>query len=619
MPETSRKPDHVLLHKPAKADAPKVFAPAQTDAALPFAPVKFDPASQILGDAGSSEALKALQAHTSRIKHIDTLVLLKEALVRFKIGDWKGGGDCALQALHVDEKCGETWHVLGIARDKCGDTATALTCYETALRLKPEDVVIANDLGRLALRMNQPDMAEKFFRFFLARCPGHVEAINNLATTLREASRYDEAIELLKSAIQDNQTDPQLWNALGTVVNAQGDMATASIFYAEALKYDPDNVHAIYNYGNAIAVLGDTQAGLGYLLRALPMFTDAMNIHTCKLSIAFCYLVLGDYEQGWAWYEARTKDDTPERMTYIIPRPRWQHREDVRGKHLFVSAEQGLGDEIMFASILPDLIEEIGPQGSLTIGVEPRLVPLFEKGFPTATITRHHTTLHKGLPVRLFPEITNWEAFDAWAIMGDFLSRYRRSEQDFPKSNVFFRPDPERVAYWKAILNGLNGKPKIGLLWKSLIRHSRRDRYYSPFAQWKDILAVPGIQFINLQYGDTADEMAEAAAMGLDIWTPPGIDLKNDLDDLSALCVAMDCILGPANATCNIAGAAGTSVWMVSPHNSWNSLGTDYFPWYPTTRVFFTPSLTDWSQVMGEMRDALIETFVSPRVRADVA
>ncbi|MBW8881666.1 MAG: tetratricopeptide repeat protein, partial [Asticcacaulis sp.] len=372
-----------------------------------------------------------------------------------------------------------------------------------------------------------------------------------------------------------------------------------------------NHVHALYNYGNAIAVMGRIEEGIEYLKRALPLFMDAVNIHTCRLSIAFCYLALGDLENGWEWYESRAKDDTFESVHYAIPRPRWRRDMPVEGKHIFVSAEQGLGDEIMFGTVLPDLIREVGPSGSVAIGVEPRLVPLFQKAFPDCRIVRHHTTDYKKQTIRVYPDVTDWSQYDCYILMADLLSRYRPDIDSFPQRNVFFRPDPERVAYWKAVLGGLNKKPKVGVLWKSLISHSRRNRYYSPFENWREILAIPGIQFINLQYGDTTAEMAEARAMGLDIWTPPGIDLKNDLDDLSALCVALDCVLGPANATSNIAGAAGATVWMVTQNHSWNCLGTDYFPWYPTTRVFFSPSMTDWQPVMDELRDALIDKYIS--------
>ncbi len=632
MPQATKAPlkskaagSHALL-----AQAPFVLAdmaPAAPAAAHGFfpepavatTPKVFNPAAQILGDAGSSEALRILQEQTDHIKKVETLTLLRQALYRFKEMDWQGGGELSLKALHVDEKCGEAWHMLAISREKSSDLQTALTCYETALRLTPDNPYIANDLGRLSYRLGILDMAEKFFRFFLDKMPGHSEAINNLASVYREDNRLDEAIDILKAGLNNSPSDPQLWNALGTVVNARGDMDLSALFYAEALKYDPQHVHALYNYGNVLAVLGDVKGALDYHFKALPLFLDTMNIHTCKLSIAFCYLHLGDYDNGWKWYEARNKDNTPEKMHYLIDRPHWTEGEPLKGKRIFVSCEQGLGDEIMFASILPDLIAEVGPEGHVSIGCEPRLVPLFQKGFPNATVFRHHTTKHKSLNVRLFPDMQDWESYDYWAIMGDFLSRYRRRKEDFPKANVFFKPDPERIAHWKGVLNALNDKPKIGVLWKSLIKHSRRDRYYSPFEQWRTVLGVEGVQIVNLQYGDTSEELAEAKAMGLDIWTPSGIDLKNDLDDLSALCVALDCMMGPANATSNIAGAAGGTVWMVSPDNSWNSLGTDYFPWYPTTRVFFSSSLTDWSKVMGEMREALIQTFVGKTPKAHVA
>ncbi|ESQ90684.1 tetratricopeptide repeat protein [Asticcacaulis benevestitus] len=582
-----------------------------------FKPVEvLNPAAQILGDSGSSEALKILLSATEHIKRTDTLNLLKDALELFRKGDWQGGGECALKALHVDEKSPEAWHILAVSRDKCNDFASAITCYETALKLQPENPAIANDLGRLAYKMGMNELAEKFFRFFLAKSPGHIEAVNNLASAMRELNKLDEAIELLRGAIGDTPNDAQLWNALGTIVNAQGDMANAIIFYEEALRHNPTHVHARYNLGNAKAVAGDVEGGLQDLLTALPMFNDPINTNTCKLSIAFCYLHLQNFKEGWKWYEARDKNDTSEKVHHIINRPRWKPDMPVKGKRIFVSAEQGLGDEILFANILEDLLAEIGDDGHLGIGVEPRLVPLFQKAFPTATVVKHHTTKHKNLPVRLFPDIIHWETYDYWSIMGDFLSRYRLSIDDFPTTTAegapyaFLKPDPERVAYWKAILDGLNDKPKIGLLWKSLIKHSRRDRYYSPFAQWEDILRLDGVQFINLQYGDTTEELALAKDMGLDIWTPPGIDLKNDLDDLSALCSAMDCILCPANATSNIAGAAGATVWLITPTNSWTCLGTDYFPWYPSTRAFFSDSLLDWAPVMNQVRDALVDVFI---------
>ncbi len=607
-----------MLKSPTPAKpAAKAFAPDLKGAtALPFTPVAAaKQTAQILGDSGSTEALRHLQDHFRTIKRTDTLLLLKDALLLYKRGKWEEGGEKALKALHVDEESGDAWHILAIAREKLGDLTTALTCYESALRLMPDNASLINDLGRLAYRLELNDLAERFFKHFLALEPGHPEAVNNLASVLREANRLDEAVDLLRDAIQRHPTNTQLWNTLGTIVNAKGDLANSVVFYNEALRHDPRNVHGHYNLGNALLNLGEIQTGREHLMTALPMFVDGHHLHTCKISIAFTYLTEGDLVPGWQWYEARDKGDTAEKMQHLIERPQWQAGEPVKGRRIFVTAEQGLGDEIMFAGILPDLIAEVGPEGRVDIGVEPRLIPLFQRSFPQCTVFRHHTTKVKSTPVRLFPEVEDWSGYDCWAQMGQFLGRYRTAVQDFDKP-AFLIPDPERVAHWAGLLKGLNDKPKVGILWKSLIKHSRRDRYYSPFAQWQDVLEVEGVQFINLQYGDTTEEMAEARTMGLDIWTPPGIDLKADLDDLAALCAAMDCILGPTNATSNIAGAVGTEIWMVSPAFPWTTFGTDRFPWYPHTRMFYSDSMLDWGPVMTQIRQALIDTFVSPAAAA---
>ena len=114
---------------------------------------------------------------------------------------------------------------------------------------------------------------------------------------------------------------------------------------------------------------------------------------------------------------------------------------------------------------------------------------------------------------------------------------------------------------------------------------------------------------MNLQYGECSAELAEASARGVGIWSPPGIDLKDDLDDLAALTCALDLVIGPPNATTNIAAACGAKVWMIAPPGAWTQLGTGRFPWYPTVRAFIAPALNAWPEVMAEIAKALVSEF----------
>ncbi|MBN9319694.1 MAG: flagellar protein FlbA, partial [Caulobacterales bacterium] len=146
---------------------------------------------------------------------------------------------------------------------------------------------------------------------------------------------------------------------------------------------------------------------------------------------------------------------------------------------------------------------------------------------------------------------------------------------------------------------------KVGILWKSLKLTGARARYFSPFDAWAPVLTTPGVSFINLQYGDCSEELAAAEAAGISLWTPPGIDLKDDLDEVTALTCALDLTIGFANATTNLAAAAGAPVWLISTPGAWPRLGTTRYPWYPQVEVFLPPQFRDWDPAMQAVAAAL--------------
>jgi hypothetical protein len=117
------------------------------------------------------------------------------------------------------------------------------------------------------------------------------------------------------------------------------------------------------------------------------------------------------------------------------------------------------------------------------------------------------------------------------------------------------------------------------------------------------------VRFVNLQYGDCSAELAAAKAAGIDVWNPPGIDLKDDLDDVAALACALDLTVGPPNATTNIAASCGAKVWLIATPGGWPKLGTDRYPWYPTVTAFTTPGLNDWTPVMAQIAERLRADF----------
>lgn len=566
------------------------------------------PASPVAGDSASRAALDRLNAAVAELKALAVQPLLQQAVEALQADDHVKGGDLAMKALEMDERNGFGWYLMAIARERAGDFGLSVKCYESALALIPDHAEVANDLGRLAYRMGMVETAEKLFAHYLMSHPGSPEASNNLACALRDQGRFADAVEILRPAIGANPEHALLWNTLGTVVGEQGDPAMSATFFDEALRFDPEMAKARYNRGNARLALGDADAALADVEQAITGAINEEERLMMQLSRSTIQIARGEIGQGWEDYEARLQPRFADVTRFYIDRPQWTPDSDVRGKTVLIYGEQGLGDEAMFANPLPDLVEAIGPQGKLYLAVEKRLVPLFQRSFPTAEVGAHASWAIDGKTLRGAPFIEDTSKIDLWAAMGSLLRRFRTTVDAFPDRDRFLVADPDRVAFWKDQVGALPG-PKVGLLWKSLVRNGARHRYFSPFDQWAPVLAVPGVAFVNLQYGDCEAELEQARAAGIDIWNPPGIDLKDDLDDVAALCCAMDVVLGPANATSSIAGACGAPTWILSTPGSWTRLGTDRQPWYPKARVFIAPGVGQWEEPMLAMADALAAEF----------
>ena len=563
----------------------------------------------VVGQAGSRDALAQLTAAMSELREMAIQPILQRAVAFLQADDFRSGGDWAIKALEKDERSGFAWYLLGIARERAGDFASSLSAYEAALKLLPDHVEIANDLGRLAYRLGMPPQAEKLFRHFLARYPDSAEAANNLACAIREQGRTDEATEILRAAITKNPEIAMLWNSLGTVLAEQGDFPTADIFFSEALKLDPDFPKARYNHGNALLAQGDAAGALAECDEALRATIGEDDRQMMRLARSTILIALGCIGMGWDEYEARLDHQFSGVTHFSVERPQWKPGDDLAGKSLLVIGEQGLGDEMLFANLLGDVQDALGADGRLTIAVETRLVDFFQRSFPRATVCAHATYVVQGRLVRVVPQIDEMDSIDLWTPMGSLLRQFRRDLASFPDHAGYLKADPARVAYWRAVLKTAPAGPKVGLLWKSAVSRDARHRYFSPFQNWAPVLAEKGVTFVNLQYGDCSVEIAQAREeMGVEIWTPPGIDLKQDLGEVAALCCAMDLVLGFSNATFNIAAACGVPAWLISTPGAWPRLGcADRYPWYPQVRVWAPETFGDWATPMAAVAAELAE------------
>ena len=557
------------------------------------------------------EALDKLEALVDDVaaekKRQRSNIALKRSIRIWRRGDHPGAAKWALKATEFDESNSKAFHVLAMALERMGHLHKSLVTYERAFQLDPEDPELLINLGLAAWNMKLTEGAEKLFRLYIAACPDSPLGYNNLGSVQCDLGRPAEAVETLRDAINKMPHEAILWNSLATVLAEEGRADESLIFYNEAARLEPDFARAYHNLGYAYQHLGRLEEALEAYDAALERAIDPTERREGRHSRSICLIGAGKLEEGFREYEIRNDQRFRAYLHHIIEAPLWSN-EELTGKKILMVAEQGLGDEFMFANILPDIQEAVGETGKLQIAVDPRLIPLFQRSFPRAEVgtydDRSLIDADGNKALRLIPFATKDNKPDLWAPMGTALQHYRKSLPDFPRK-PFLVADPARVTEFREKLAALPGK-KVGLCWRSMMLAAKRAKYYSSIDGWAPVLQTPGISFVNLQYGDCTAELSHAAEQfGVTVHQIEGLDLKDDIDGAAALCTALDLVISAPTAAAATAASVGAETWFVTAGRTWPQLGTAEYPWYARTKVFWPEKFGDWETLMPDVSDEL--------------
>lgn len=483
------------------------------------------------------------------------------------------------------------------ALERAGDLSGALAAYEAALAAAPGDPDILSSLAALAGRMGLWEVSAQLWAQVSQAASDRLEAVDGQARALRELGRFEPAVGLLREALLAHPQEARLWNSLGVTLTQDSQARLALTFLDEAVRLDPHNAAAIYNRGNALFDLDETEAAAAAYGQARSLARKPADIAMIEFAAATLALARGDLAAGWAAYERRFSPDLPRSLAFDLPGRRWTSLTPLAGRHLLAVAEQGLGDELMFANVLPDLSAALGPEGRLSLAVEPRLASLFRRSFPDAAVFAYATDHSGPRPRRSVPDLKSGAPIDLWVPLGSLPGLFRPDVAAFPATPGYLRADPSQMARWRAWLG--DGPPAVGLSWRSGKTGGDRGRQYPPAELWAPLLQTPGVRFVNVQYGDVADELAAfRQATGAEILEPPGLDLRGDIDGLAALLGVLDLTLCVANATGALAGATGARLALIGAPAAWPRLGTDALPWYPQARCLTAPAFGEWGPVM---------------------
>ncbi len=485
----------------------------------------------------------------------------------------------------------DAWRALADARSVQKNFQLASQAYVKALELRRDDPASLCGLGRAYEKLDRFDEALGCYRTALAICPLRAEIHFNLGAVAHRAGRLDDAIAAYRQAVA---LKPDYANAHVQLAAVLGDLDRvdeALEHSAHALRLLPNQAAAQNNHGTLLQERGDIAGAMTHYRRAIEIAPLDPEAH---INYATTLLLCGNFAHGWPQYEwrwqARGVTYHPHRR---LPLRIWDGTP-LAARTLLVHGEQGVGDEIMFASCIADLLER-GER--CVIDCDVRLAPLFARSFPGAVVsgTRGESDL-SDLAARWRPDVQ---------IPAGTLPRYLRLHlAGFPRRPSYLVPDPQLVRVWSERYRRLGRGLVVGISWRGGGNAAEHRRRSTRLEQWRNLFAVPAVHFVNLQYGDCANEVAAVHdSYGVTIHTWPDVNPLQNLDGFAAQVAALDLVISVTNATVHMAGGVGIPTWvLLNPISSWRwLLDREDSPWYPSVRLFRQSQLRHWDDVFARV------------------
>ncbi len=495
--------------------------------------------------------------------------LLEEAVSLHRAGNLGAAEQKYREVLAIDKDQPDALSLLGQIVFQFGDPKEALAMMTRARTLRPTSPTIAFNLGRLHFEMRDWANAATMNEAAAKLAPTNPAPLCNQGIALVRLGRAADGEAALRKSLALSPDNAMSWSGLGLALARQDRRDEARAAFEKALALDPNLAEAKFNLGEIL--LGDMDFAAGW-----PLFAVRADVDRASFT---------------------TGGEIPAEI------PMWQG-EDLAGKTVLVWGEQGLGDQILFASLIPDLLRRAG---RVVIACDPRLANVFSAAFPEVSVVSQ-----EGYAGNIIAQL----GVDTVIAAGSLGQLFRPDRGAFVGQAPFLAPNPSRVEELRARYKTWSGGlPVIGVSWRS----SRQDIGSAksvPMANWVSIFRDVRAAYVSLQYGDVAADIIDAERLGLVLREDREIDVAHDLAGQVDQIAAVDLVVSVSNTTVHVAGGLGKSVWNLAPLGAgrmwyWFTPDTPSTAslWYPSMRIFHQHKPGDWSDVISRVRTGLISAY----------
>jgi tetratricopeptide (TPR) repeat protein len=527
--------------------------------------------------------------------------LFDQAIETFKKSIFKGG------------EFFEALHDLATAQAQIGDLTSALNNYQKCLKFGVSSHELFFNIARIFDDLKRSDEAIFYYDKALSLKSEYAEAWSNKGVTLHELKRFDEAIAHFDKALSLKPDYHEAWSNKGLTLHGLKRYDEAISHYDKALSLKLDyheawsnqglTLHelkrydeAIANYGKALSIKPDYHeawSNKGLTLQELKRYDEAITNYDKALSLKPDYaeawsnkgmlnLFLKKYQAGWENYDWRLKTKDFQSKMAIEGLVLWNGSNC---KHLLIYSDQGVGDIIFYASILGIAKNKVE---NITISIDIRLIPILSRSFPEIVFIDKNELLDTCL-------------YDAQISFGSLPVVLNMRPEMVGRSVPY-------LIHNNVLTRSINKQLKCGVAWKSNNQKIGKDKSIL-LSDLNDILQVDGYEFINLQYGDTQEEIKNLEDnYGTKLTTINGIDIFNNIDGVLSIIQTCDVIVTTSNLTAHLAGALGKITFLLVPYSAgriWYWHEERISSWYPSISLYSQDQNFKWNGAIKNIASRL--------------
>jgi tetratricopeptide (TPR) repeat protein len=462
-----------------------------------------------------------------------------------------------------------------------GDLKTAETLLSDYIFQFEDNPEFCFKLAFVKQRLGKLEEAVKYYSALLEITPENFDALNNIGVALKDLGHYSAANRFLKIALLISKDKPAVYNNLGLISDAQGKLDEAIDYFTRAIKLDSNFIDAELNLANTYMYKQKFNDALDLLTGILTGNSDNAQANFNK---SLLYLMTGEYEKGFKYYEWRRKLDNYTKRSFSKEE---LTNQNVDGKKILLYDEQGYGDTIQFSRFVK-LLKNKGAE--IILQTHAALTPLME----------NCVGVDKAIPR---------ESFDDAGIDYDYhfpllsLPNYfSLSKEECRMDESYLRVDESKSKYFKRRFFN-NNKIKVGLVWegKTPLFNAHRSSSIEDFAAFQYIGA--GFKFYSLQVG-------KAAARDRQKMEYLGIkDLSEaikDFSDTAAILKNLDLMITIDTSVVHLAGALNVKTYLLlSAKADWRWGIEDNTIWYPEIEIFRQKELNNWKDVINKVLDKM--------------